>query len=151
MNCLCLSFFYILINILIFFRLTCNSVSILDTNSWGTIIFFQYIICLLTLLKDLGYKLLNFYHLMEHIFSQVIFFNIVFLGVSIIDPTMLAQLKCFVISILEEGTATHSSIFSWRIHGQRSLWAIVHVFTDSGTTEWLTYPHIHFGTAFKIN
>ena len=27
---------------------------------------------------------------------------------------------------LEEGMATHCSILAWRIHGQRSLWTVVH-------------------------
>ena len=34
---------------------------------------------------------------------------------------------------LEKGTATHSSILAWRIHGERSLASTVHETSKSGT------------------
>ena len=50
---------------------------------------------------------------------------------------------------LEEGVATHSSIFAWRIPIDRGVWwATVHAVTESDTTEWLsTAQHMLFTTS----
>ena len=41
-----------------------------------------------------------------------------------------------------EGMATHSSIFAWKSHGQRSLTGYgAQGHKESNMTEWLTYTH----------